>query len=76
LFATPVAFSSTSNAVCLGFLFTVRAFPEITGPFCLATKVHPSLELIPYRVSGYLLAILSVDRIDFPEISRPFNGIP
>jgi hypothetical protein len=34
------------------------------------------MELIPYRVSGYLLAILSVDRIDFPEIYRPFNGIP
>jgi hypothetical protein len=34
------------------------------------------MELIPYRVSDYLLAILSVDRIDFPEIPRPFNDIP
>jgi hypothetical protein len=76
LFATSVAFSWTSNAVVLGFLFPVRAFPEITGPFHLATEVHPPVELIPSRASDCLLAIRLVGRIDFPEISLPFDDIP
>jgi hypothetical protein len=52
------------------------AFPEITGPFRLATEVHPPMELIPYRAIGCLLAVRPVGRTDFPEIFRPFNGIP
>jgi hypothetical protein len=75
LFAFPVASFSTSDAFCPRILVTVRAFPEIAGPFHLATEVHPPMELIPYRVSYRLLAVRPVGRTDFLEILLPFNGV-
>jgi len=52
----------------------VRTFPEITGPFRLATEVHPPMKLIPYRAFRCLLAVRPVGRTDFLEILRPFDG--
>jgi len=51
------------------------AVPEVTVPFRLATEVHPSLELIPFRVSRHLLATRPVGRVDFPELLGPFDDI-
>jgi len=76
LFAISVTLSSTSSVVCPRIPCSVRAFPEITGPFRLATEVHTPMELIPYRASGCLLAVQPVGWTDSPEISRPFNGVP
>jgi hypothetical protein len=76
LYAIPVALSSTSSAVRPRIPFPVRAFPRITGPFRLATEVHPPMEWIPCRAPHYLLAVRPVGRTDSLEIPRPFDGTP
>lgn len=53
-----------------------EAFPAATGPPNLTIKVHPSMQLGPYRVStlSTIPADPSAGNFDFLKVSDPFNG--